>query len=69
MAGFFNGIMVMTHMTALSLTKVAYMISVKRVSLLIGVGYGYLLFKEDIRTRLPGAALMFVGFVLVVTAK
>jgi len=68
-AGLFNSVMVMTHMTAMSLTKVAYMISVKRISLLIGVGYGYLLFREDIRTRLPGALLMFAGFVLVVTAK
>ena len=28
------------------MTKVAYMVSVKRLSLLIGVFYGFVLFKE-----------------------
>lgn len=71
---FFPGVcyalMVVTHMEALSLTKVAYMISVKRTSLLMSVIYGYLLFQEgNIRGRFLGAFLMFTGFVLVVTAK
>jgi hypothetical protein len=35
--GFFYSVMVLTHMTAMKLTKVAYMISVKRASLLIGL--------------------------------
>lgn len=70
MSGFFNSLMVMTHMTAMKLTKVAYMVSVKRTSLLIGVLYGYLFFREEgIRERFLGAALMFAGFVMVVTAK
>ena len=71
---FFPGVcyalMVVTHMEALSLTKVAYMISVKRTSLLMSVIYGYLLFQEgNSRGRFLGAFLMFTGFVLVVTAK
>ena len=67
--GFFYGLMVVAHMEAINLTKVAYMISVKRTSLLMGVLYGYVLFREEnIRERLLGALLMFVGFVLVVTA-
>lgn len=67
--GFFYAVMVITHMTAMSLTKIAYMISVKRVSLLIGIVYGYLLFQEEhIRGRFLGALLMFAGFVMVVTA-
>ncbi len=65
--GVFQSFMIISHMIAMSLTKVAYMISVKRLSLLIGVFYGYLLFKESgIRERLLGAVLMFTGFVLIV---
>jgi uncharacterized membrane protein len=57
-------------MEAIKLTKVAYMISVKRTSLLIGVLYGYFLFREEnIRGRFLGALLMFAGFVLVVSAR
>ncbi|MFA4829228.1 MAG: hypothetical protein WC594_08415, partial [Thermodesulfovibrionales bacterium] len=58
-----------SHMLAMKLTKVAYMISVKRLSLIIGIMYGYFLFKEEnVRERLLGAILMFTGFVMVVTA-
>lgn len=68
--GFFYALMVLTHMMAMKLTKVAYMISVKRVSLLIGLLYGYLFFKEEnIRSRLVGALMMFIGFLMVVNAK
>ena len=68
--GFFYALMVITHMTAMKLTKVAYMISVKRASLLIGIIYGYLFFREqNIRSRLAGALLMFIGFLLVVNAN
>ncbi len=67
--GICYALMVITHMSAMNLTKVAYMISVKRTSLLIAVFYGHVLFREkNIRGRLLGAALMFTGFVLVVTA-
>ncbi|MEW6571231.1 MAG: DMT family transporter [Nitrospirota bacterium] len=68
--GFFYSLMIASHMIAISLTKVAYMISVKRTSLLIGVFYGYLIFKEKkIGERFLGALLMFIGFVLIVTAS
>lgn len=68
--GLFYSVMIASHMIAISLTKVAYMISVKRTSLIIGVVYGYFLFKEkNIRERLLGAALMFIGFVMIVTAS
>jgi len=68
--GFFLSVMIVSHMIAISLTKVAYMISVKRTSLLIGVIYGYILFKEkNIKERLTGATLMFTGFVMIVTAS
>lgn len=68
--GLFYTLMIISHMIAISLTKVAYMISVKRTSLIIGVVYGYFLFKEEnIRERLLGAALMFIGFAIIVTAS
>lgn len=68
--GLFYSVMIASHMIAISLTKVAYMISVKRTSLLIGVIYGYFLFKEkNIKERLSGAILMFTGFVIIVTAS
>lgn len=67
--GIFYAVMAASHMLAMKLTKVAYMISVKRLSLIIGIMYGYFLFKEEnIRERLLGAILMFIGFVIVVTA-
>lgn len=68
--GIFYAVMSASHMLAMKLTKVAYMISVKRLSLIIGIMYGYFLFKEEnIRERLLGAILMFIGFVMVVTAS
>jgi uncharacterized membrane protein len=68
--GLFYSVMIASHMIAISLAKVAYMISVKRTSLIIGVIYGYFLFKEkNIRERLTGAVLMFIGFVMIVTAS
>jgi drug/metabolite transporter (DMT)-like permease len=68
--GICQSFMVISHMIAISIAKVAYMISLKRTSLLIGVIYGYFLFKEKhIKERLSGALLMFAGFVLIVTAK
>ena len=67
--GIFYSLMVISHMVAISLAKVAYVISVKRMSLIIGVLYGYFFFKEkNIRERLFGAMMMFSGFVMIVTA-
>lgn len=68
--GLFSASMIITHMTAMSMTKVAYMVSVKRLSLLIGVFYGFLFFKEKgMRERLTGALLMIAGFTLVVLSR
>ncbi|HOS97620.1 MAG TPA: DMT family transporter [Deltaproteobacteria bacterium] len=56
------GVMVLSHMTAISLVQAAYMIAVKRTSLLFGVLYGAFLFREeDIGERLLGAAVMVCG--------
>ncbi|MCM2357727.1 MAG: DMT family transporter [Geobacteraceae bacterium] len=52
---------------ALSLTNVAYMIAVKRLSLLFGIVYGHFLFREEgLGERLAGGGLMVAGVVLVV---
>jgi drug/metabolite transporter (DMT)-like permease len=70
LVGVLNAAMVISHVLAISLAKVAYMIAVKRTSLLMSVLYGWFLFREEkIGERLPGAALMFAGLVLVVTAS
>ena len=68
--GIFYSIMIITHMLAMDMAKVSYMISVKRLSIMISVIYGFLLFKEEeIAQRFMGALLMFVGFVLIVNAR
>jgi drug/metabolite transporter (DMT)-like permease len=64
--GFFNAMMVITHFLALELTKVSYMISIKRTSLLFSIFYGYVLFKEEnIRERLLGSLVMLGGALLI----
>jgi len=65
--GFCHATSIGAHMIAISLTQVAYMISVKRLSLLIGVLFGYLFFKEtNIRERFLGTLLMIIGFALII---
>ena len=56
-----------TGVIALGLTNVAYMIAVKRLSLLMGIVYGHLLFREEgLRERLAGGGLMVAGVALIV---
>lgn len=63
---FFYGLMVLTHMTAISMTRVAYMISVKRLSLLMGVLYGRFLFREEgVGGRIAATILMLCGVALI----
>lgn len=60
-------LMIIFHMAAISLTKVAYMISVKRMSIIFSIVYGYILFKEEkIIIRFFGGAMMLAGVVLIV---
>jgi len=62
--GIFTAIMILTHFKAISMTDVAYMISVKRASLVFSVLYGRVLFgEENIRERLTGSVLMIAGMV------
>ncbi|MFH1489126.1 MAG: DMT family transporter [Pseudomonadota bacterium] len=54
------------HNVAISLTKAAYMISVKRLSLVFGLFYGGVIFKEkNIAMRIIGTLLMAAGAVLI----
>ncbi|MFQ5646176.1 MAG: EamA family transporter [bacterium] len=64
--GFFFGLMLLSHFYAIRLTEVAYLISLKRLSLIFSIGYGYLFFREtNIRSRLLGASVMFAGAVVI----
>jgi len=57
---------IFSHMLAISLTQAAYMIALKRTSLIIGVLYGAWWFREEkIAERLTGALLMVAGAVLI----
>lgn len=67
--GLFQTLMILSHALAITLTQVAYMIAVKRLSLLFSVGYGYFLFGEKhIRQRLAGGVLMLAGAALILFA-
>jgi uncharacterized membrane protein len=64
--GIFSCLMIISHFIALSMTKVEYMISVKRSSMLFGIIYGGLIFKEvDIRKRFFSAVIMLIGIALI----
>ncbi|MBM4329221.1 MAG: EamA family transporter, partial [Deltaproteobacteria bacterium] len=63
--GLFMTAMEITHFVSLSLAPVAYMISVKRLSMVFSVLLGWIFFgEENIRYRLVGAALMVAGVFL-----
>ena len=64
--GLFGGLTAVCQMTAISLTLVAYVISIKRTSAIGGVLFGYLIFKEKgIRARLVGAIVMVFGVLFI----
>jgi drug/metabolite transporter (DMT)-like permease len=67
--GFTQTTMILSHMWAIHLVTAAYMIAVKRTSLVISVVYGRLVFKEeDTAKRLAGASLMLLGVGLIAVA-
>lgn len=70
LVGLLAAVHIICHGYAISMTKAAYMMSIKRLSIVFGVIYGGLVFREEnIRNRLAGAALMFAGaFLLLVMA-
>jgi drug/metabolite transporter (DMT)-like permease len=69
LAGLVVAIALAAQMSALPLTLAAYVIAVKRTSVLFSVLAGALLFRErSLMPRLTGAAIMLAGFVLVTLA-
>lgn len=56
----------MSQMTAITMTLVPYVIAVKRMSIVLGVLLGYVLFKESgFRERFVGVVIMVVGMVCI----
>lgn len=54
------------QMSAIALTLVAYVISIKRTSVIFGILFGYVIFKEKgISERLTGAVIMVLGVLLI----
>ena len=66
LVGLFMSIMVLAHFSAIAHVEVAYMIAVKRTSLLFGMLYGAWLFGETgLRRHLAAGALMIAGVYLI----
>ncbi|MCF8038983.1 MAG: DMT family transporter [Desulfohalobiaceae bacterium] len=62
LAGSCLAVEVICHHLAISLTKAAYMLAVKRLNTLISVIYGGVVFREaNIKVRLAGTVLMILG--------
>jgi len=66
MIGLAYAVMLICHFWAISLIEVAYMISIKRTSMIFSVIYGWLLFREEnMRQRLLGSSVMAAGVALI----
>ncbi|MEG3833807.1 MULTISPECIES: EamA family transporter [unclassified Microcoleus] len=64
--GSLNAMGVLFQMQALTLTFVVQVIAIKRTSVLMGVLFGHLIFKEkDIQQRLLGAGIMILGVLFI----
>ncbi len=60
------GVMLLTHFIALKQVEVAYMIAVKRTSLLFGILYGAVIFREiGLSRHLFAGAIMMLGVILI----
>ena len=60
--GFAMALMAIAHFSAIGMIQVAYMISIKRLSLLFAILYGIFLFKEqNLRERLIGGIIIIAG--------
>ena len=67
--GLTQALMVIAHMKAISLAPAAYMIAVKRTSILFGILFGGAFFREThLRVRLLAASVMLAGVALLATA-
>lgn len=67
--GFLNAVALLSQLTALSMTLVAYVIAIKRTSTVMSVLWGGLLLREaGLRERLTGVLIMLAGVVLIALA-
>ena len=65
--GLSQALVALCHFQAISMMLVPYMISVKRMSLLLGVLYGALFFGEEhVQERLVGSGFMLAGVMFIV---
>ena len=65
-AALLMGIMIVTHFLALQQIETAYMIAVKRISLIFGIAYGAILFGESQPgPRLAAGAIMLTGVAII----
>jgi drug/metabolite transporter (DMT)-like permease len=65
--GLLTTVSIIATILALKWGPVAYAISVKRLSVLLAILYGHILFREvNIRERLAGTILMLAGFLVIV---
>ncbi len=64
--GLFASLSVITQMLAVAQANVAYVIAIKRLSILLAVVVGYVIFHEHgIRDRLVGASVMLAGVLII----
>lgn len=64
--GLAGGMAMIFQMTAITMTLVAYVISIKRTSTVMSVFFGWLIFKErGMRERLLGTIIMVLGVALI----
>lgn len=69
LVGFFNAFALFSHMIALQLTLVAYVIAIKRTSVLFTSLFGFIFFKEKgLAERLSGVLLMVAGVLVILFA-
>jgi len=62
----FMALQEVTHFVSISMAPVAYMISVKRLSMIIGVIFGWGFFdEENVVNRLAGVAIMLLGVIII----
>lgn len=68
--GSLMAVMILSHFAAVQRAEVAYMIAIKRTSLLFGILYGAFLFKEPYPLRhLAAGGLMIYGVLLIALGK
>lgn len=63
--GLLDGVLILTQMTAISLTLATYVVAIKRSSILFSSLLGFVFFKEDLTGRIPAIFLMLFGVGLI----